>query len=169
MQSFLCPQRKNCVLLQLFCKKGVAFAPVIRYNEFSSGLYLTVLITTWRCRLVGRGRTTGNRVTVKSGSRVRISPSPPKKTPQKCGVFLCSCGFPAFSVFAFVAHFFQLLRLKYTEKNTGEYRKVQPAELLRLGHMVIQIVDDIPEQLLFHRFIVDLVAGTVVQGNGNVL
>ncbi len=34
-----------------------------------------------RCRLAGRGRTIGNRVTVNSGSRVRISPSPPK---QKC-------------------------------------------------------------------------------------
>ena len=126
MQSFLCPQCKNCILPQLFCKKGVAFAPVIRYNEFSSGLYSTVLITTWRCRLVGRGRTTGNRVTVKSGSRVRISPSPPKKTPQKCGVFLCSYGFSAFSAFVFVAHFLQLLRLKYTEntqENRGKFRR----------------------------------------------
>ena len=35
-------------------------------------------LNIWRSRLVGRGRTTGNRVTVKSGSRVRISPSPPK-------------------------------------------------------------------------------------------
>ena len=34
---------------------------------------------TWRSRLVGRGRATGNRVTVKSGSRVRISSSPPPK------------------------------------------------------------------------------------------
>ena len=32
-----------------------------------------------RSRVVGRARTIGNRVTVKSGSRVRISPSPPKK------------------------------------------------------------------------------------------
>ena len=31
----------------------------------------------WRCRLVGRGRATGNRVGAKSVSRVRISPSPP--------------------------------------------------------------------------------------------
>ena len=64
---------------------------------------------------------------------------------------------------------FSAFAIKVHRKNTGKYRKVQPAELLRLGHMVIQIVDDIPEQLLFHRFIVDLVAGTVVQGNGNVL
>lgn len=34
----------------------------------------------------GRGRATGNRVTVKSGSRVRISSSPPKKMPP-CGGF----------------------------------------------------------------------------------
>ena len=33
----------------------------------------------WRSRVAGRARTIGNRVTVKSGSRVRISPSPPKK------------------------------------------------------------------------------------------
>ena len=65
--------------------------------------------------------------------------------------------------------FFAAFAIKVHRKNTGKYRKVQPAELLRLGHMVVQIVDDIPEQLLFHRFIVDLVAGTVVQGNGNVL
>ena len=65
--------------------------------------------------------------------------------------------------------FFAAFAIKVHRKNTGKYRKVPPAELLRLGHMVVQIVDDIPEQLLFHRFIVDLVAGTVVQGNGNVL
>ena len=65
--------------------------------------------------------------------------------------------------------FFAAFAIKVHRKSTGKYRKVQPAELLRLGHMVVQIVDDIPEQLLFHRFIVDLVAGTVVQGNGNVL
>ena len=49
-----------------------------------------------------------------------------KKTPQKCGVFLCSCGFPAFSAFVFVAHFLQLLRLKYTEntqENRGKFRR----------------------------------------------
>lgn len=49
-----------------------------------------------------------------------------KKTPQKCGVFLCSCGFPAFSVFVFVAHFLQLLRLKHTEntqENRGKFRR----------------------------------------------
>lgn len=65
--------------------------------------------------------------------------------------------------------FFAAFAIKVHRKNTGKYRKVQPAELLRLRHMVVQIVDDIPEQLLFHRFIVDLVAGTVVQCNGNVL
>ena len=32
-----------------------------------------------RSRVAGRARTIGNRVTVKSGSRVRISPSPPTK------------------------------------------------------------------------------------------
>ena len=35
---------------------------------------------TGRCRVVGRARTIGNRVTVKSGSRVRIPPSPPEKS-----------------------------------------------------------------------------------------
>ena len=33
----------------------------------------------WRSRVAGRARTIGNRVTVKSRSRVRIPPSPPKK------------------------------------------------------------------------------------------
>ena len=126
MQSFLCPQCKNCVLPQLFCKKGVAFAPVIRYNEFSSGLYLTVLITTWRCRLVGRGRTTGNRVTVKSGSRVRISPSPPKKNPQKCGVFLCLCGLSGFLRFALIAYFLRVSAFQGHRKSTGKYSKISP-------------------------------------------
>ena len=32
----------------------------------------------WRSRVVGRARATGNRVTTKNSSRVRISPSPPK-------------------------------------------------------------------------------------------
>ena len=41
----------------------------------------------WRSRVVGLARTTGNRVTVKSGSRVRISPSPPKEH-LKRGAFL---------------------------------------------------------------------------------
>ena len=34
----------------------------------------------WRSRVVGRARTIGNRVTVKSGSRVRIHPLPPEKS-----------------------------------------------------------------------------------------
>lgn len=36
----------------------------------------------WRSRLVGRGRATGNRVTAKNGSRVRISSSPCYKNRQ---------------------------------------------------------------------------------------
>ena len=49
----------------------------------------------WRSRLVGRGRTTGNRVTVKSGSRVRISPSPPvKKDTHRVSFFTGGKGKP---------------------------------------------------------------------------
>ena len=44
-------------------------------------------ICLWRSRLVGRGRTTGNRVGVKSVSRVRIPPSPPKEEPLMNGLF----------------------------------------------------------------------------------
>ena len=44
-------------------------------------------LNIWRSRLVGRGRTTGNRVTVKSGSRVRISPSPPAIKPLKMLIY----------------------------------------------------------------------------------
>ena len=49
-----------------------------------------------------------------------------KKTPQKCGFFFCLCEFSAFLVFVFVAHFLQLLRLKYTEntqENTGKFSR----------------------------------------------
>ena len=38
-----------------------------------------------RCRVAGRARTIGNRVTVKSSSRVRIPPSPPNKKPSRLG------------------------------------------------------------------------------------
>ena len=49
---------------------------------------------TWRCRVVGRARTIGNRVRVKSSSRVRISPSPPRKTdlPPSVGDLFFICG-----------------------------------------------------------------------------
>ena len=43
--------------------------------------------TAWRSRVVGRARTIGNRVTVKSRSRVRIPPSPPKTKPPFRAVF----------------------------------------------------------------------------------
>jgi hypothetical protein len=36
----------------------------------------------WRSRVVGRARTIGNRVSLKRASRVRISPSPPKKADE---------------------------------------------------------------------------------------
>lgn len=36
----------------------------------------------WRCRVAGRARTIGNRVYLKRVSRVRISPSPPRETPE---------------------------------------------------------------------------------------
>ena len=41
----------------------------------------------WRSRVAGRARTIGNRVTVRSRSRVRISPSPPMKKALKLLVF----------------------------------------------------------------------------------
>ena len=40
------------------------------------------------CRVVGRARTIGNRVGVKSSSRVRISPTPPKKQATLSGWFV---------------------------------------------------------------------------------
>ena len=46
------------------------FSPMTMYNNFR-------LIR--RSRVAGRARTIGNRVTIKSGSRVRIPPSPPNK------------------------------------------------------------------------------------------
>ena len=44
----------------------------------------------WRSRVAGRARAIGNRVTVKSGSRVRIPPSPPGATapPNPYGSYL---------------------------------------------------------------------------------
>ncbi len=44
----------------------------------------------WRSRVAGRARTIGNRVTVKSRSRVRIPPSPPMEKSRSfkgCGIF----------------------------------------------------------------------------------
>ena len=47
-----------------------------------------------RSRVVGRARTIGNRVTIKSGSRVRIPPSPPKqKAPNRVLFVLGGEGF----------------------------------------------------------------------------
>lgn len=37
-----------------------------------------------------------------------------------------------------------------------------------LGHVAVQIVNDIPEQLLLQCLIVHLMAGTVVQGDGDI-
>ena len=59
-------------------------------------LYIRGVNTQWRSRVAGRARTIGNRVTVNSGSRVRIPPSPPSRgykidvageNPDKIGVF----------------------------------------------------------------------------------
>ncbi len=45
------------------------------------------------CRVVGRARTIGNRVGVKSSSRVRISPTPPeRKSLPLAGSFFFACG-----------------------------------------------------------------------------
>ena len=38
-----------------------------------------------------------------------------------------------------------------------------------LGHVAVQIINDIPEQLLLQCLIVHLMAGTVVQGDGDIL
>ena len=50
----------------------------MNYNVQADKLIICFLEQTRRCRVVGRARTIGNRVRVKSSSRVRISPSPPK-------------------------------------------------------------------------------------------
>ena len=52
----------------------------MNYNMQADKLIICFLEQTRRCRVVGRARTIGNRVRVKSSSRVRISPSPPKRT-----------------------------------------------------------------------------------------
>ena len=57
---------KKLLTNQLFC--GIIFQ--------SSRKYLFKAEHLRRSRVAGRARTIGNRVTVKSGSRVRISPSP---------------------------------------------------------------------------------------------
>ena len=38
-----------------------------------------------------------------------------------------------------------------------------------LGHVAVQVVNDIPEQLLLQCLIVYLMPGTVVQGDGDIL
>ena len=50
---------------------------MLNYNKRADKLIVHFLEQTRRCRVVGRARTIGNRVRVKSSSRVRISPSPP--------------------------------------------------------------------------------------------
>ena len=59
-------------------KKVLDYLAERSYNNFQ---------TLWRSRVVGRARTIGNRVTIKSGSRVRIPPSPPKQKPPSRVVF----------------------------------------------------------------------------------
>ena len=65
----------------------------------------------WRSRVVGRARTIGNRVTVKSGSRVRIPPSPPARRERHV-----ACG-ELFHFFAkLISHAFLLL-LAFTKSH----------------------------------------------------
>ena len=68
---------------------------------------------------------------------VRISPSPPRKNPQKCGFFLCLCGFSGFLHFALIAYFLRFFASQWHRKSTGKYRKMPPpvmeGVLLRLG------------------------------------
>ena len=59
-------------------KKVLDFMATLTYNVQADKLIACFLEYAWRCRVVGRARTIGNRVTVRSGSRVRIPPSPPK-------------------------------------------------------------------------------------------
>ena len=54
------------------------FIILLNYNKQADKLIVRFLEQTRRCRVVGRARTIGNRVRVKSSSRVRISPSPPQ-------------------------------------------------------------------------------------------
>ena len=60
-------------------KTAIDFKSRIIYYIQASIKYSEVYVgtTNWRSRVVGRARTIGNRVTVKSRSRVRIPPSPP--------------------------------------------------------------------------------------------
>src|SRR5699024_2470875 len=58
-------------------EKPLDFAAVFIYYIRASTEHTPVRANTWRSRVVGRARTIGNRVTVKSRSRVRIPPSPP--------------------------------------------------------------------------------------------
>ena len=61
---------------------------------------------------------------------VQIPPSPPKKNPQKCGFFLCSCGFSVFSVFANLAVSCGLFAYMWHSNGTVKY----PLQLRR-GHL----------------------------------
>ena len=62
--------------------------------------------------------------------RVRIPNSPPKKNPQKCGFFLCSCGFSSFLAFANIAVSCGLFAYRLHRNYTVKY----PLQLRR-GHL----------------------------------
>ena len=77
-------------------KIGLDFGAQVHYNNQAAKLILMFLEQTRRCRVVGRARTIGNRVRVKSSSRVRISPSPP----QFVRKLVFSASFRTFFVFS---------------------------------------------------------------------
>ncbi len=56
--------------------------------DFFNNIIYNILVAC-RCRVAGRARTIGNRVAIKSGSRVRIPPSAPGKEASHTDAFLC--------------------------------------------------------------------------------
>ena len=65
---------------------GIDIYRILCYNNYV--VKQQRLNIMWRSRVVGRARATGNRVTTKNSSRVRISPSPPKQRTDFIGPFV---------------------------------------------------------------------------------
>lgn len=49
-----------------------------------------------------------------------------KKTPQKCGAFLCLCGLSGFLHFALIAYFLRFFASQGHRKSTSKYSKIPP-------------------------------------------